>query len=183
MIYKVRGGVLIILERRRKGDRYDVIKLLHYLKLGYGRVNYLLAKVKSRCEGIELKLSSADSRGRDILLKELSSLKNLASSLARMSAIFEVLITRVETLALLSVTSKDLMTIKYVIQELKRDSTNIPELSIIVEDIEDKVNDLINSAKGSVNTFDTPITASQEAMKIINEANEIASMRLRELNA
>jgi len=98
-----------------------------------------------------------------------------------MSAILEVLIIRVETLTLLNLTAKDLAVIKNVVQELKRYSFNIPELSIIIEDIDDKVNDLIHDTKGGFSESSMNIVVSDDARKIINEAELIAESKLKDL--
>ncbi|MEM0362172.1 MAG: hypothetical protein QXD36_04555 [Sulfolobales archaeon] len=105
----------------------------------------------------------------------------LARSLAKMSAILEVLIIRVETLTLLNLTAKDLAVIKNVVRELKRYSFNIPELSIIIEDIDDKVNDLIHDTKGGFSESSMNIVVSDDARKIINEAELIAESKLKDL--
>lgn len=145
-------------------------------------MNFLLSKVTSKIEVLNSRLSHpASPESSKTLVKELESLKMLAHSLARMSAILEVLIIRVETLTLLNLTVKDLAVIKNVVQELKKYSFNIPELSIIIEDIDDKVNDLIHETKGGFSESSTSIVVSDDARKIINEAELIAESKLKDL--
>lgn len=172
----------ITIFKRRSDSKYDLVKLLHFLKLGYGRVNFLLAKVTSKIEVMNAKLSRYEGAdGGKALIKELESLQLLARSLARMSAILEVLITRVETVALLGPTVSDLALIKNVVQELKKYSFNIPELSIIIEDIDDKVNDLMHESRGSFNESNVNVVITEDARKVINEAELIAESKMREL--
>ncbi|MEM2444197.1 MAG: hypothetical protein QXD94_02740 [Sulfolobales archaeon] len=156
--------------------------MLHYLKLGYGRVNFLLSKVISKIESINSKIDYSESpEVKKSLVKELEGLQILARSLARMSAILEVLITRVETLTLLNLTIKDLAVIKNVVQELKKYSFNIPELSIIIEDIDDKVNDLIHETRGSFNESSVGVVVTEDVRKVISEAELIANSKLKDL--
>ncbi len=158
------------------------MKLLHYLKLGYGRTNFLLSKVTSKVEAMGSKLQSSENpEVRRSLVKELESLRLLTRSLAKMSAILEVLIIRVETLTLLSLTAKDLAVIKGVVQELKKYSFNIPELSIIIEDIDDKVNDLIRETRGNFNESSVSAVVGEDVRKVIGEAELIADSKLKDL--
>lgn len=145
-------------------------------------MNFLLSKITSKIEVLNSRLNHSGSpENSKTLVKELESLRTLAHSLAKMSAILEVLIIRVETLTLLNLTVKDLAVIKNVVQELKKYSFNIPELSIIIEDIDDKVNDLIHDTKGGFNESSMNVVVSDDARKIINEAELIAELKLKDL--
>jgi division protein CdvB (Snf7/Vps24/ESCRT-III family) len=175
---------VLIIFKRKADSRYDLVRLLYYLKLCHGRVSYLLSKVESKIEGIKDKVNYLGIEGSDgrRLLKEVDSLVNLAKSLAKMSAILEVLITRVETLTIINLTVKDLTTIKEVVKELRNYAQNIPEISIIVEDIEDKVNDLIHETRGSFRDSEVNIVAVNDAKNIIREAELIAEEKLKSLS-
>ncbi len=145
-------------------------------------MNFLLSKVMSKIEALNSKLyySESSEKGKT-LLREVESLQILARSLAKMSAILEVLITRVETLVLLSLAAKDLATIKGVVQELKKYSFNIPELSIIIEDIDDKVNDLMRDVKGDFRELGVSTSVTEDVKKVIGEAEIIAKSKLKDL--
>lgn len=136
----------------------------------------------SKIEALNSKLyySESSEKGKT-LLREVESLQILARSLAKMSAILEVLITRVETLVLLSLAAKDLATIKGVVQELKKYSFNIPELSIIIEDIDDKVNDLMRDVKGDFRELGVSTSVTEDVKKVIGEAEIIAKSKLKDL--
>jgi division protein CdvB (Snf7/Vps24/ESCRT-III family) len=176
---------VLVIFKRKADSKYDLVRLLYYLKLCHGRVNYLLSKVESKIESIKSRVNYLGIEGSDSkkLLKEISSLVNLARSLAKMSAILEVLITRVETLTIINLTVKDLTTIKEVVKELRNYSQSIPEISIIVEDIDDKVNDLMHEVRGSFRDSDINVVAVNDAKNIIREAELIAEEKLKSLSS
>lgn len=124
-----------------------------------------------------------DPKLKEGLTKELITLRSLINSLTKMSALIEVLITRIESLTIVGATVKDLMVIKAIVKDLRGYASSIPELSIIIEDIDDKVNDLISETKGEFHS--TGIInqeVSEEVKKIIDEANAIASAKLSSIN-
>ncbi len=99
-----------------------------------------------------------------------------------MSALIEVLITRVESLTIIGATVKDLMVIKVIVKDLRKYASSIPELSIVIEDIDDKVNDLISEMRGEFHSVEINQAVSEDVKKIIDEANAIASSKLSSIN-
>jgi hypothetical protein len=170
-----------VIFKRKKWDRSrfrgNVARLLHDLKVLRGRVSYLLGKVEARIAYLEDIFKYEDRPWvKETRERELRSLKALRERMAHISAILEVLVVRFETISLLSVTARDLLIAKEVLKVLKESSGIMPELPIIIGDVEDRVNDLLGYFPKS---NELNIVAKSDASKILEEAKMIAEERLK----
>lgn len=121
----------------------------------------------------------ADPKSREELTRELAAMRNFVSTMTKLSALLEVLIVRVETLSTLGATLKDIMVVKAIVKDLRSYASVVPELSIIVEDVEDKVNDLLHSSRGEYQSLNiSEAVVNEEVKKIVEEANAIAASKL-----
>lgn len=119
---------------------------------------------------------------RNEIVNNLRVYEGLYKSLTRMEAALEVLIIKLETLGLLNVSTKDLSVVKEVLSKLRSEVSNIPDVSMVIDDLIDRANDLLEFETG-VREGTSGVTEVGEASKVLSEAEIIAKERLRELTS
>lgn len=145
------------------------------------RVFFYRSKVQESINRLQSRLSQVNEPFlRNEIVNNLRVYEGLYKSLTRMEAALEVLIIKLETLGLLNVSTKDLSVVKEVLSKLRNEVSNIPDVSMVIDDLIDRANDLLEFETG-VREGAPGVTEVGEASKVLSEAEIIAKERLREL--
>ncbi len=115
---------------------------------------------------------------RDEIVRNIRIYESLYKSLVKVEALLEVLIVRLETIGFINVTSNDILVVKEVLNKVSGDVREIPDLSVVLEDLVDRANDILDTFPESRNLS---LPNVDEARKIISEAEVLAKEKLKEL--
>lgn len=116
---------------------------------------------------------------RNEILRNIKIYENLYKSLTKTEALLEVLIIKLETIGFINVTTNDILIVKDVLNRIRGDISEIPDLSIVLDDLVDRANDILDDFPESKSIS---LPDVEEAKKIISEAENIAKEKLKELN-
>lgn len=177
----------MIFRRRKKSKeelRKELARILVYAKQGVNRAEYLLGKVHSKIENLEFKyISAEDPAYKAALKKEILQLRNLERMLAKFSILLELTAIKVETILLTGAALWSLAVVEKVIKELKKSKvTSIPELGIVIEELSDSISSLMGSINLVLPKNYSEVIISEEANKIIEEAEAVAEAKVKSLN-
>ncbi|MEM0037681.1 MAG: hypothetical protein QW772_01970 [Zestosphaera sp.] len=144
------------------------------------RVFFYRVKVQDNIERLQSRLTQVDEpQIRNEILNNIRIYVNLCKTLLQIEAVLEVLIVKLESLGLLNISVRDISVVKEVLTRLRSQVSEIPDVSMVVDDLIDRSNDLlefgINTPRES---FTTPET--DEVRKVLSEAEVIARERLKE---
>jgi division protein CdvB (Snf7/Vps24/ESCRT-III family) len=114
---------------------------------------------------------------RNEILRNIKVYEGLYNSLVKVEALLEVLIIKLETIGFINVTSNDIATVKEVLSKMMSDVREIPDLSIVLEDLVDRANDILDTFPESRSML---LPDVEEAKKIISEAEVVAKEKLKE---
>jgi hypothetical protein len=167
---------MVVLFRRKSLDRAiarrEMAKIVIDLKQLHKRAFYYRERLDSKIKELEGKLPYIDDEHlRGSVLQNIRMYKNALKVVSNIEAALELLIVRLETLGLLGMTVKEMLMIKEVLKKLKGSTEWVSDLSLIAEDISERVGDLLEYFPAPQQTV---ISASAEAEKIIKEAEVIA---------
>ncbi|MEM0014485.1 MAG: hypothetical protein QXS42_03105 [Zestosphaera sp.] len=155
-------------------------RLIIDLKQLHKRVFFYRVKVQDNIERLQSRLTQVDEpQIRNEILNNIRIYVNLCKTLLQIEAVLEVLIVKLESLGLLNISVRDISVVKEVLTRLRSQVSEIPDVSMVVDDLIDRSNDLlefgINTPRES---FTTPET--DEVRKVLSEAEVIARERLKE---
>ncbi len=168
--------------RRKKLDRatarMKIAKVLIDLKQLHKRAFFYRSRLESKIRDYRNKLNYVtDPALRNSYVKSIDMYEQALKSISTVEATLELLIIRLETLGLLGTSVKELIMIKEVLKGIKGSSELIPDLSLIAEDISERVGDLLEYFPV---TRELMITASSEAQNILREAEVVAKEKEKE---
>lgn len=157
---------------RSSGRLIVDLKQLHKRTYYYRvRLEESMSKIKSRLEeedNVAIKKSLEDN---------LKTFTKIYNTVVGIEITLEVLITRLETLGLINITSREILMLKEVLKEVMPKEGLPNDLTLIIEDLIDRANDLLDFMP--VNN-EIKVMASNEAKNIIKEAELIAKQRSEE---
>ncbi|MCD6324021.1 MAG: hypothetical protein J7L55_02795 [Desulfurococcales archaeon] len=168
-------GVGVFFRRKRLDRataRVEIAKVLIDLKQLHKRAFFYRSRLETKIRDYTEKISYiSDPKLRDSYLKSIEMYRQALSAISSVEATLELLIVRLETLGLLGTSVKELLMIKEVLRNIKGSAQLIPDLSLIAEDISERVSDLLEYFPVS---RDLIVSASAEAKSIIQEAEVVA---------
>ncbi|MEO3992909.1 MAG: hypothetical protein QN229_01150 [Desulfurococcaceae archaeon TW002] len=112
------------------------------------------------------------------IIRNIKIYENLYKSLVMVESLLEVLIIKLETIGFVNVTTNDILVVKDVLSKVAGDVREIPDLSVVLEDLVDRANDILDTFPESKGVL---IPSMEETKKIISEAEVIAKEKLKEL--
>jgi len=170
--------------RRRRIDskvlKRRIAEVIIDLKQLHKRAYVWRARLEERIKDYEVKLRYETIQEKRIAIaNSIVMYKKALKLITNVEVALELLLLRVETLNLLRLTGSELVMIKTVLRDIKGLTEGFPDISVITEDLVERVNDLIQYLP-TIESADYVITAESEAKKILEEARVIAQERLKE---
>ncbi|MEM3141837.1 MAG: hypothetical protein QW656_01285 [Zestosphaera sp.] len=112
------------------------------------------------------------------IIRNIKIYENLYRSLVKVEALLEVLVIKLETIGFINVTTNDILVVKEVLNSMVGDVREIPDLSVVLDDLVDRANDILDTFPESRSVL---LPSVEETKKIISEAEVIAKEKLKEL--
>ena len=160
--------------------RREVAKLIIDLKQLHRRAFYYRSRLENKILNYRERLRYAEDPAlKEEILRNIEMYKKALEVITRIEAIFEIMIVKLDTLGLLNVTVKEIALIKEVLNNVRRMSKGIPDISLIVEDIIERAGDLLTYIP---ETRTYTIHVSEEASQVMADAGRVAEERLKALN-
>lgn len=150
------------------------------MKQLHKRVFFYRVKVEDSVGRLQNRLTQVEEpQLKNEVLTNIRTYMNLHKTLLQIEAVLEVLIVKLETLGLLNVSVKDISLVKEILTKLRSQVSGIPDVSMIVDDLIDRTNDLLEFS------VDSPreglvVPEVDEVKKVLSEAEVIARERLKE---
>jgi len=149
------------------------------LKQLHKKVFFYRSRVQENIDRLQNRLTQVNEPLlRDEIVRNIRIYESLYKSLVKVEALLEVLIVRLETIGFINVTSNDILVVKEVLNKVSGDVREIPDLSVVLEDLVDRANDILDTFPESRNLS---LPNVDEARKIISEAEVLAKEKLKEL--
>ncbi len=153
-------------------------KFIIDLKQLHKKVFFYRSRVQENINRLQNRLAQVNEPLlRNEILRNIKIYESLHNSLVKVEALLEVLIIKLETIGFINVTSNDIATAKEVLSKMMGDVREIPDLSIVLEDLVDRANDILDTFPESRNML---LPDVEEAKKIISEAEVVAKEKLKE---
>ncbi|MGC8975559.1 MAG: hypothetical protein ACP5KB_05115, partial [Thermoprotei archaeon] len=154
-------------------------KFIIDLKQLHKKVFFYRSRVQENIDRLQNRLTQVNEPLlRDEIVRNIRIYESLYKSLVKVEALLEVLIVRLETIGFINVTSNDILVVKEVLNKVSGDVREIPDLSVVLEDLVDRANDILDTFPESRNLS---LPNVDEARKIISEAEVLAKEKLKEL--
>ncbi|MEM4486319.1 MAG: hypothetical protein QW116_03640, partial [Zestosphaera sp.] len=119
-------------------------RLIIDLKQLHKRVFFYRVKVQDNIERLQSRLTQVDEpQIRNEILNNIRIYVNLCKTLLQIEAVLEVLIVKLESLGLLNISVRDISVVKEVLTRLRSQVSEIPDVSMVVDDLIDRSNDLL----------------------------------------
>jgi len=148
------------------------LKQLHKKVFFYrSRVQENISRLQNRLAQVNEPLLKAE------IMRNIKIYESLYNSLVKVEALLEVLIIKLETIGFINITSSDIATAKEVLSKMMSNIREIPDLSVVLEDLVDRANDILDTFPESRNML---LPDVEEAKKIISEAEVVAKEKLKE---
>ena len=169
-----------MLFRRKKLDkalaRREMARVVINLKQLHKRAYYYRTMLESKIAQNKEKLAYAEDENlKRTLLENIRMYTDALKAVSYVEAVLELLIVRLETLGYLGLTVKEIALVREVLKGIKDSASIMPDISLISEDISERITDLMDYLPITDSTL---TIASSEAKKIISEAEVIAKERL-----
>lgn len=149
------------------------------MKQLHKKVFFYRSRVQENIDRLQNRLTQVNEPLlRDEIVRNIRIYESLYKSLVKVEALLEVLIVRLETIGFINVTSNDILVVKEVLNKVSGDVREIPDLSVVLEDLVDRANDILDTFPESRNLS---LPNVDEARKIISEAEVLAKEKLKEL--
>ena len=170
--------------RRRRIDRKmlkrKIAEVIIDLKQLHKRAYVWRARLEERIKDYETKLQYETVQEKRIAIaNSIAMYKKALRLITNIEVALELLLLRIETLNLLRLTGNELVMIKVVLRNIRGFTEGFPDISVITEDLVERVNDLIQYLP-PLESADYVVTAESEAKKILEEAKILAEERLKE---
>lgn len=157
----------------------NVGKFITDLKQLHKKVFFYRSRVQENINRLQNRLTQVNEPLlKNEILRNIKIYENLYRSLVKVEALLEVLIIKLETIGFINVTTNDIFLVKEVLSRMMGDVREIPDLSVVLDDLVDRANDILDAFPGS---RDMLFPRVEEAEKIISEAEVIAKEKLKEL--
>jgi division protein CdvB (Snf7/Vps24/ESCRT-III family) len=164
--------------REPKLNLRSVGKFIIDLKQLHKKVFFYRSRVQENISRLQNRLAQVNEPLlRNEILRNIKVYEGLYNSLVKVEALLEVLIIKLETIGFINVTSNDIATVKEVLSKMMSDVREIPDLSIVLEDLVDRANDILDTFPESRSML---LPDVEEARKIISEAEVVAKEKLKE---
>ncbi len=170
--------------RRRRIDskvlKRKIAEVIIDLKQLHKRAYVWRARLEERIRDYEIKLQYETVQEKRIAIaNSIAMYKRALRLITNIEVALELLLLRVETLNLLRLTGNELVMIKTVLRDIRGFTEGFPDISVITEDLVERVNDLIQCLP-TLESADYVVMAESEAKKILEEAKVLAEERLKE---
>jgi len=170
--------------RRRRFDskvlKRKIAEVIIDLKQLHKRAYVWRARLEERIRDYEIKLQYETVQEKRVAIaNSIAMYKRALRLITNIEVALELLLLRVETLNLLRLTGNELVMIKTVLRDIRGFTEGFPDISVITEDLVERVNDLIQCLP-TLGSADYVVMAESEAKKILEEAKVLAEERLKE---
>jgi len=173
----------VILFRKRSDRRIlkrKIAEVIIDLKQLHKRAYVWRARLEERIRDYEIKLQYETIKEKKVALaNSIAMYRKALHIITKIEVALELLLLRVETLNLLKLTGDELIMIKTVLSDIRGFTEGFPDISVITEDLVERVNDLIQYLP-SFESAGYTVKAEDEAKKILEEARILAEERLKE---
>lgn len=157
----------------------NVGKFIIDLKQLHKRVFFYRSRVQENINRLQNRLAQTEEPLlKNEIIRNIKIYENLYRSLVKVEALLEVLIIKLETIGFINVTTNDILVVKDVLGKMAGDVREIPDLSVVLEDLVDRANDILDTFPESRSML---LPSVDETRKIISEAEVIAKEKLKEL--
>lgn len=181
---------MIFFAKKRKGRRDDVRRILlstaSSARSASLRIESIIQKLRERRNRLFDVATKYLSQGyKDVAAfysREVAQVDKMIKELMKIQVALERVAIRAETIAATGVAVGYVSELRDVIKELKKSIGGIiPEVSIALSEVEEKLELALIELNVQVNPDGSPsIVVSNEAERILREAEEIARMKLEE---
>ncbi len=166
--------------RKRKLDkasaRREMARIVINLKQLHKRAYYYRSMLESKIVQNKERLAYVEDEGlKRTIIQNIKMYTDALRAVSYVEAVLELLIVRLETLGFLGLTIKEIALVKEVLKGIKDSTSIMPDISLISEDISERITDLMDYLPVTDSTL---TIASSEAKKIISEAEVIAKERM-----
>ncbi|MCD6427991.1 MAG: hypothetical protein J7L12_00035 [Desulfurococcales archaeon] len=170
--------------RRKRVDsrvlKRKIAEVIIDLKQLHKRAYVWRARLEERIRDYEIKLKYETIQEKRVAIaNSIAMYKRALRLITNIEVALELLLLRVETLNLLRLTGNELVMIKTVLRDIRKFTEGFPDISVITEDLVERVNDLIQYLP-ALGSSDYVVMAENEAKKILEEAKVLAEERLKE---
>lgn len=173
----------MILFRRRSNSRElkrKIAEVIIDLKQLHKRAYVWRARLEERIRDYEVRLRYETIEEKKVAVaNSIAMYRRALRLITKIEVALELLLLRLETLNLLKLTGDELIMIKSVLGSIKGFTEGFPDISVITEDLVERVNDLIQYLPALGEPSYT-VKAEGEARKILEEARVLAEERLKE---
>ncbi len=157
----------------------NVGKFIIDLKQLHKRVFFYRSRVQENINRLQNRLAQTEEPLlKNEIIRNIKIYENLYRSLVKVEALLEVLIIKLETIGFINITTNDILVVKDVLGKMAGDVREIPDISVVVEDLVDRANDILDTFPESRSML---LPSVEETRKIISEAEVIAKEKLKEL--
>lgn len=157
----------------------NVGKFITDLKQLHKKVFFYRCRVQESINRLQNRLAQVNEPLlKNEIIRNIKIYENLFRSLVKVEALLEVLIIKLETIGFINVTTNDILVVKEVLNKMMGDVREIPDLSVVLDDLVDRANDILDTFPESRNML---FPSVEETRKIISEAEVIAKEKLKEL--
>lgn len=157
----------------------NVGKFITDLKQLHKKVFFYRCRVQENINRLQNRLAQVNEPLlKNEIIRNIKIYENLYRSLVKVEAILEVLIIKLETIGFINVTTNDILVVKEVLNKMMGDVREIPDLSVVLDDLVDRANDILDTFPESRSML---FPSVEETKKVISEAEVIAKEKLKEL--
>ncbi|MEM0025223.1 MAG: hypothetical protein QXV93_03640 [Zestosphaera sp.] len=157
----------------------NVGKFITDLKQLHKKVFFYRSRVQENINRLQNRLAQVEEPLlKNEIIRNIKIYENLYRSLVKVEALLEVLVIKLETIGFINVTTNDILVVKEVLNSMVGDVREIPDLSVVLDDLVDRANDILDTFPESRSVL---LPSVEETKKIISEAEVIAKEKLKEL--
>ncbi|MEM0244044.1 MAG: hypothetical protein QXM42_02270 [Zestosphaera sp.] len=157
----------------------NVGKFITDLKQLHKKVFFYRSRVQENINRLQNRLAQVEEPLlKNEIIRNIKIYENLYRSLVKVEALLEVLVIKLETIGFINVTTNDILVVKEVLNSMVGDVREIPDLSVVLDDLVDRANDILDTFPESRSVL---LPNVEETKKIISEAEVIAKEKLKEL--
>jgi len=165
--------------------RHKLALALYKLRVQNNKLEYIIAKMRERDQALFEKVVQAqmekDKTRALMYAGEVAELRKMVKSLMMAKYALEKVALRLETVMTMGDVLVGLQPVVAVIRDLRQHLVGlIPEIGLEMAEIGDLLESVVTEAGEFTGAFSTmPMTASEEARKILEEAAAVAEQRMK----
>ncbi|MEM4686541.1 MAG: hypothetical protein QXY67_03495, partial [Zestosphaera sp.] len=124
----------------------NVGKFITDLKQLHKKVFFYRSRVQENINRLQNRLAQVEEPLlKNEIIRNIKIYENLYRSLVKVEALLEVLVIKLETIGFINVTTNDILVVKEVLNSMVGDVREIPDLSVVLDDLVDRANDILDT--------------------------------------